>query len=357
MRTCVILNPAARGDKARHFREQLARFTAHVAFKTTAAPQDARRLAAEAVAEGLEVVVAAGGDGTVNEVLNGMGDADGFERVRLGVLPLGTVNVFAREMNLPLNVNAAWEVIRRARETRIDLPYAEFSNGNEKTSPSPRRNPESFRGKAERAGPSPRRSGFGHAGGVRGIEFEQNDLLSPARSSLGGGAGEPSAPLQRRYFAQMAGAGLDARAIELLDWQHKKAVGPLAYVVAGFRAVREPQPKITVTAGGQNVTGELVLVGNGKFYGGRFEVFPGADLRDGLLEVCVVPRVTWMTLVRNGLVLLLSGRLPSGVQRIQTPSFTLTAESCAAFELDGEWVGRLPVTFGVGCERLRVIVP
>ena len=58
----------------------------------TAAAGDARRLAAEAIGEGFEVIVAAGGDGTLNEVLNGIGDApDGFERARLGVLPLGTV--------------------------------------------------------------------------------------------------------------------------------------------------------------------------------------------------------------------------------------------------------------------------
>ena len=60
---------------------------------------DRGKLASDAVAEGFEIIVAGGGDGTVNEVLNGMGDArDGFERARLAILPLGTVNVFAREL-------------------------------------------------------------------------------------------------------------------------------------------------------------------------------------------------------------------------------------------------------------------
>ena len=45
------------------------------------------------------------GDGTVHEVLNGIGDAPtGFEKARLGVLPLGTVNVFARELKMPLKM-------------------------------------------------------------------------------------------------------------------------------------------------------------------------------------------------------------------------------------------------------------
>ena len=204
----------------------------------TAAAGDARRLAAEAIREGFEIVVAAGGDGTLNEVLNGFGDVpDGFERARLGVLPLGTVNVFARELAIPTKLDAAWAAIRQGRETRIDLPTVDY-----------------------------------HADGMR----------------------------QRRYFAQLAGAGLDARAVELVQWQLKKKIGYLAYVVAGLKALLGDQSKITATGGGHSVTGEQVLIGNGRFYGGPFRVFPQADLRDGRLDVCVFPRVTWLTLARCG---------------------------------------------------------
>ena len=108
----MIFNPAARGDKARRFRRQLDAVGADWSFKATTAPNDARRLATEAVAEGFDLIVAAGGDGTINEVLNGIGDApDGFARARLGVLPLGTVNVFARELKIPLRVELAWELL------------------------------------------------------------------------------------------------------------------------------------------------------------------------------------------------------------------------------------------------------
>ena len=128
VRTCVIFNPAARGDKARHFRRHLDEIASQGALKATTIPGDARRLATEAVADGFELIVAAGGDGTVNEVLNGIGDApDGFARARLGVLPLGTVNVFAREIGLPLRIERAWEALQRGREARLDLPCVEFS--------------------------------------------------------------------------------------------------------------------------------------------------------------------------------------------------------------------------------------
>ena len=290
----MIFNPAARGEKARHFRHQLDAIGSRCALKATTAPDDARRLAAEAVADGFELVVAAGGDGTVNEVLNGLGDApDGFARARLGVLPLGTVNVFARELGIPLRVERAWEVLQRGRETRIDLPRVEFS-----------------------------------ANGVR----------------------------QQRYFVQLAGAGWDARAIELVDWSHKKMVGPLAYVIAGLKALRERQPPITLRVGGQNVTGEFVLVGNGRHYGGPFGVFPQADLRNGSLEVCVFPRVNWLTLLRCAPGLLARRKLPeSRVRRFRAKSFELAGETTTAFELDGEWIGHLPAVFSIERERLRIV--
>jgi diacylglycerol kinase (ATP) len=292
----VIFNPAARGEKARRFRRQLDAIGAQCAFKATTAPGDARRLAAEAVRDGFDLITAAGGDGTVNEVLNGIGDApDGFTRARLGVLPLGTVNVFARELKIPLNVENAWEVLQRGHETKIDLPRVEFSGD-----------------------------------GV----------------------------LKKRYFCQLAGAGWDARAIELVDWQHKKQVGKLAYVVAGLKALCEKKPQITVRANRQSISGELVLVGNGRFYGGSFAILPQADLRDGRLDICVLPRTNWWTLVRSAPGLLLRGKLPASVaQHLSAETFELTSETAAAFELDGEWVGKLPVTFSIEREKLRVVVP
>ena len=293
MRICVIFNPAARGEKARRFRRHLDEIGGKSALKATAAPGDARRLAAEAVAEKYDLIVAAGGDGTVNEVLNGIGDTpDGFAKARLGILPLGTVNVFARELKLPLRIERAWEILQHGKEIKMDLPCAEFSE----------------------------------KGGRR-----------------------------KFYFAQMGGAGLDARAIELVDFSVKKKIGPLAYAVAGLKALRERKPQINVSANGQNYSGELVLVGNGKFYGGAFQIFPAADLRDGLLEICIFPKAGWLTLARCGPSLLVSGKLPvTQALCVRAAKFELSGDS--AFELDGEWIGRLPATFSIEREKLRVIV-
>ncbi|HEY3760845.1 MAG TPA: diacylglycerol kinase family protein [Verrucomicrobiae bacterium] len=292
MRICVIFNPAARGNKARHFRHHLSEIGGQSALKATAAAGDARRLAADAVKDGFDVIVAAGGDGTVHEVLNGIGDAPGgFEKARLGVLPLGTVNVFARELNMPLKMEKAWEHLLRGQERKIDLPYAEFLATGKKV-----------------------------------------------------------------YFVQLGGAGLDVRAIELVDFSVKKKIGPLAYVIAGLKALFEKKLQIKATANGSSYSGELVLVGNGKYYGGPFEVFPSADLCDGILDVCIFPRTDMGTLLRCAPDFLFRRKLPEKlVKRFRGPGFELAADLAASLELDGELVGALPVRFGVEQGRLRVM--
>ena len=108
-----------------------------------------------------------------------------------------------------------------------------------------------------------------------------------------------------------------------------------------------PQPKM-----------KLVLIGNGRLYGGQYRIFPGADLRDGRLDVCVFPRVNWLTLARCGPALLLQGRPPASLVRaFQAESLTLTSPVPTPLEADGELLGRLPATFSVQRSRLRVIVP
>jgi YegS/Rv2252/BmrU family lipid kinase len=296
VRICVIFNPAARGNKARRFRRHLGEMSQQSAFKATTGPGDARRFAQAAVATGYDVIVAAGGDGTVNEVLNGIGDdPEGFQRVRLGVLPLGTVNVFARELKIPLKLESAWRVLRRGNESKIDLGRADFLDG-----------------------------------------------------------GKP----QSRYFMQLGGAGLDARAIELVSWKLKKNAGPFAYVVAGLQALAERQPHIVVGADGRKIEGELALFGSGKFYGGPFDIFPGANLSDGLLDVCVFPRVNVPTLLRLVPGFLMRRKLSEHrVRRLRAEKFEMTSDTSAAFELDGEWIGTLPATFSVERQKLRVVVP
>jgi YegS/Rv2252/BmrU family lipid kinase len=119
--TVVILNPAARGSRARKLRAQVESLTRGTILCATSRSGEAEVLARHAVAEGFGKIVAAGGDGTINEIVNGIAG----KNVALGLLPLGTMNVFATELGLPANdLSRCWEIIRHNRIRPVDLPSA-----------------------------------------------------------------------------------------------------------------------------------------------------------------------------------------------------------------------------------------
>jgi YegS/Rv2252/BmrU family lipid kinase len=117
----LISNPnAGRGGRRRavevaRFCELLGARGIEVETLSTTAPGDATRLAAEATADGASEVIVSGGDGTINEALQGLVGG----RVRLGIWPAGTANVLARELRLPFDAAGAAEVIARGETRRI----------------------------------------------------------------------------------------------------------------------------------------------------------------------------------------------------------------------------------------------
>ena len=104
MRIAVIANPAAGSAQDGTPADAAARVLADlghvVVVHETEGPRHAERLARDAVAAAADLVVAAGGDGTLNEVLNGVAHDDGLTRCRLGILPVGTGNDFARMLGI-----------------------------------------------------------------------------------------------------------------------------------------------------------------------------------------------------------------------------------------------------------------
>ena len=127
MHTLVILNPnAGSADQVPRLRRLLAGQPGFEV-RETEGPGDAETLAREAVRDGVATVVAAGGDGTLNEVLNGL--ADDLSAARLGVLPLGTGNDFARTVGVPEETEAALQVLHRGRTRRIDVARCAWGDG------------------------------------------------------------------------------------------------------------------------------------------------------------------------------------------------------------------------------------
>jgi diacylglycerol kinase (ATP) len=119
VKTCIICNPGAGSvDNRDSIREKLERFpSATVHF--TEEEGDAARLAQEAIANNCEIVIAAGGDGTLNEVINGV--ASQAERVQVGLVPLGTGNDFARMLDLPESIDDCIDILRAGETRPTDL--------------------------------------------------------------------------------------------------------------------------------------------------------------------------------------------------------------------------------------------
>src|SRR5213083_3118022 len=120
--TIVIINPAAGSpETSRHWQERVESIVRACPLRITSHPGEAEALARSAFEEGLARIVAAGGDGTVNHVANGLAGSS----AALGLLPFGTVNVFAMEVGLPSNnLELCWEIINGGNVRLVDLPSA-----------------------------------------------------------------------------------------------------------------------------------------------------------------------------------------------------------------------------------------
>ncbi|NBT90991.1 MAG: diacylglycerol kinase family lipid kinase [Verrucomicrobia bacterium] len=270
---CIILNPAAKGDQARKTAARMTKLAPEARIFLTENPGDGERLAKEAVAQGFQIIVAAGGDGTVNEVLNGIDPA----KCALGILPVGTMNVLALELGISPDLERAL----------VDLGYA---NG--------------------------------------------------------------------RRFLQLAGVGLDAEVVRKTHPEAKRAWGPWSYLLTVAQVTVAPAPHLRVKTAGQEFHGAMVLIGNGRHYGGPFRFFPKADMADGKLDVCIFPKSGPLDLLWYLQGVLIGGpeSLPE-VKYLQVPELTVEADKKVALEVDGEYGGETPVTFRLEKKGVEVIVP
>ena len=120
-KTLIILNPAANSERAQRKRAQVEFLAADCVVCATTCTGDAELMARRGVKEGFEKIVAAGGDGTINEVVNGLAGTN----ATLGLLPIGTMNVFATELGLPVNDLAlCWNIIQNDSTRAVDLAKA-----------------------------------------------------------------------------------------------------------------------------------------------------------------------------------------------------------------------------------------
>jgi YegS/Rv2252/BmrU family lipid kinase len=121
-KTVVILNPTAGiAETVSDCQQRVESIARESPVRVSSHPGEAELLARQAVEEGFMRIVAAGGDGTVNHVANGLAGSNAV----MGVLPIGTVNVFAIELGLPSHsLELCWQIIEGENSRLIDLPSA-----------------------------------------------------------------------------------------------------------------------------------------------------------------------------------------------------------------------------------------
>lgn len=247
---------------------------------------EATELAKKFADDGEPVVIAAGGDGTLNAVVSGLAGSS----TAIGVMPAGTMNVFARELGIPSNsLDKALEVIDRGLIREIDL-------------------------------------------------FSAND-----------------AP-----FVQMAGVGFDAMVIEETQWEMKKLLGPLAYLLAAVKVLGKKPPIMDiVSCDGRREQGVAVLCGNGSLYGGQFKLFRKASNLDSKLDV-IVFKESGYRFVLDTLHGIAQGGIDLAATTVyfQSEAVTVTSATTVPVEIDGELLGRFnEIRFRETATRLRVLAP
>jgi len=267
----------------------------------TSGPGHATEIARQATHEGRQLVIACGGDGTLNEIVNGLAaqPSQNGRRVPLALLPGGTANILAKELSLPWDIPSAAEKLVRGEVREIAL-----------------------------------------------------GLATPLNE-----------PHKKRYFLSVAGAGPDGMIVYSLDLGLKARMGILAYWYEGAREVfRYKFPRFRITTPGESLEVSLVIVGRTKNYGGPFKITTEAGLYKDRFELLALTTQSGFQYLKY-LPTLWMGKLREAKGAYFLKSTSVLAEPLedtanpVYAQIDGEPLARLPVEFKIVPGALDLLVP
>lgn len=298
--TLVVVNPASAGGRTgRHWptvRRALEEAGVDFDHRLTGEPGEATTLARTALRQGTRRVVAVGGDGTLNEVLNGFFDEAGEAPIApgavLGLVPSGTGGDFRRSVGIPHDIRAAAALLARGDRRFVDVGRIEYLDA---------------------AGAATRVHHFLNIADC-GVGGEVALRANRSRKLMGG----------RATFA----------------WASVRAL-----VAFGCRPAR-------VDVDGTVLTGRMqsIVVANGRYFGGGMLVAPEADVSDGLLDVVVLGDISRRQAIA-GLRRIYRGEHigQPGVSALRGHRVEITPVdgSRLLFDVEGEQVGAAPAVLTV----------
>ena len=287
----VIYNPAARtaSDK------KIARATAFLEKKgfvvevlRTEARGHARQLAADSLKRNPRLLIAAGGDGTINEAINGIVWSD----TPLALLPLGTTNVLAKELNIPEDVCGALEVAVTSVPKKVSLGVVETGSGKE---------------------------------------------------------------LESRFFSLMAGIGLDGKTVYDVGASIKKISGKAAYIISGIRNILGYSPeRLSFIVDGKEYCGYSAVISKAAKYGGHFKVAPDASLLDPSLYLCLFKGGSRLDMFRYA-VGLIRGKHLTYRDVVYLRALEIEVRGNAHIQIDGDYLGLTPAKVSTGKDALMMV--
>jgi diacylglycerol kinase (ATP) len=291
MKRCAIVNPKAGSVKDLDaLLKQLERLES-TTVRVTEGPGSAESYAREAAQNGCDEIIAAGGDGTLNEVVNGM--ANRFDSVRLGLIPLGTGNDFARCLNLPSAVEENIDIALSGETTALDL----------------------VRANSER------------------VRF----FVNVSAGGFSGLVDEKLTPELKRTWGPLAYVRSAAAALPELH---------------AYRTVVELDRRQVLDVDLYNV-----VVANGRFVAGGLPIAPEADPADGLLDVVLIPSRPTSEVVLVATQILLGKHLKSdAIIFRRAAKVSVQSNPGMWFNVDGELIGNDPITFEVMPRALHFVV-
>jgi len=299
--TVFLVNPAsANGSTGRRWPE-LARRAAAAGLEGATLFSERQghlaELAREAALDGAELLVVVGGDGSVNEVVNGLAGLG--RQPEVAVVPRGTGWDFSRTFGIPRKIDDAVQIALQGDVRTIDLGRASYR------------------------------------------AWDGSDATA--------------------WFANVASAGMSGAIAKRANETTKALGGKASYLWATFAVFSGWEAtEIEVAVDGERRAGPMfdVVIANGRFFGGGLEICPEAEPDDGLFDVLTIGDVTKRDLVQTMPKMYRGTHLPHPkAELLRGSSVTVTSETPLPIELDGEQPGTTPVTFEVAAGALRLRVP
>jgi len=300
--TVFVVNPVSGSGKTGRLWPELAERAAARGLRgetlLTERPGHASSLAEEAAANGARVVVVVGGDGTVNEVVNGLRRA-GSDGVELAVFPRGTGDDFARTFGIPGDFDRALEIAAKGHPRTIDIGRARY--------------------------------------------------VSPGGSE------------EERYFVNFAGAGISGAIAKRGAATSRRLGARLAYfwaTVAVF--ARWKSSEMSLEIDGKRRVDQLyeVIVANGAYVAGGMWMAPEASPDDGLFETVLIGDFTKAEFVATFPKIYRGKHVGHAkIEILRARTVSVDAKAPLPVVLDGEQPGMTPARFEIVPGALRVRVP